>query len=265
MPYEITFKDRNSFKLLGYTADDVKYRAGQRSIGLENQSMDIYCKGETFNISTTLAGSAHLENIISVVAILNEAGVFDIEKFKTFISDQNLQIPGRFEDLKYNNETIIIDTEIETPLQLINRYKAGRKIIVVASYKLTRVSSNENYRKEHSELSYEYDFDREPELLNKYADYVYVTLNDICDLSQEEILNNFSKRLAIPYTIIANRAEAIETAIKEHSDTDDIVCITGRGNEKVRFTGYRSIEEFDDRKVVENTILNLKRQKEESK
>ena len=265
LPYEITFKDRNSFKLLGYTADDVKYRAGQRSIGLENQSMDIYCKGETFNISTTLAGSAHLENIISVVAILNEAGVFDIEKFKTFISDQNLQIPGRFEDLKYNNETIIIDTEIETPLQLINRYKAGRKIIVVASYKLTRVSSNENYRKEHSELSYEYDFDREPELLNKYADYVYVTLNDICDLSQEEILNNFSKRLAIPYTIIANRAEAIETAIKEHSDTDDIVCITGRGNEKVRFTGYRSIEEFDDRKVVENTILNLKRQKEESK
>lgn len=265
LPYEITFKDRYTFKELGYSTDDVKYRAGKRNIGLENQNTDIYCKGETFNLSTTLAGSAHLENIVSAVAILNEANAFDLEKFKTFISDSNLQIPGRMEDLKYKNETIIIDTEIETPMQLIKRYKAGRKVIAVASYKLTRISGNESYRKEHSELSYEYDFDREPELLNIYADYVYVTLNDLCDLDQDTILTNFSKRLIIPHTIIADRSVAIETAIREHSNTDDIICITGRGNEKIRFTGYRSIEEFDDRKVVENTILKLENEKEESK
>lgn len=260
-PYDVIFRCRGQIAN-NFTANDVKYYANGRTFGLEQQSANLYCNGTNFNINTTLAGSAHLENIVSAMAILNEAGAFDIDAFQSFISNPDLQIPGRMEDIEYQDKTIIIDTDADSALPIIKRLSGNRRIVVVDSYRLTKIDSNEQYRKDNPDISYEYNFDYEPSILNQYADFVYVTTDDICDLHEGIIISNFASRLTVPYEIISDRKQAIRTAIVENGDNhNDIICILGRGNRDIRFTGYHSIELFNDRKVVQEILEELENER----
>ncbi len=255
-------QNRESIANLGYTADDVKYYATNRDWGLEEQSETLHIQNSTVDVETTLATSYHLSNIVSAAAILNEAGAFNAESFQAFISNPELQIPGRMEDIEWNNRTILLDSSDLNLHEIdISRDEEPRQIKVVAGYLLTNTLFMEEMHRRRPDYNINYNFDIVPKNVNDYADYVYITTNNICDLTAEYATAQFASRITIPYEIILDRKEAIRKAIVD-SNEGDIIVVMGRGTRKVWWIDQERSEIFSDKEAILEILKDLDNKKE---
>lgn len=96
-----------------------------------------------------------------------------------------------------------------------------------------------------------------PEVVSKYADFVWVTEEDAGEESVEEISRQLYanlKTLGCPAEIILDREEAIRTAI-EQASTKTVIVMTGKGRELYQKRGkdYAPVE--SDVQLVEKYLL----------
>ena len=254
---EFFTNNRESIAALGYTANDVKYYATNRNWGLEEQSETLHIRDELFNVNTTLATSYHLSNIVSAAAILSEANAFDARTFQDFISNEELQIPGRMEDIEWNNRTILLDSSDLNLHEIdISRDEAPRPIKVVAGYLLTNTAYMQEMHRRRPDYNINYNFDIVPNNVNTYADYIYITTNNTCDLTAEYATEQFASRVTIPHEIVLDRKEAIRKAITE-SDENDIIVVMGRGTRRVWWINTEESTEFSDKETILEILKDL--------
>lgn len=260
-PDRIRFKkafENISWKNKKYTYNDVKYDIVKCVYGLKNQSVTLNIDGEEVTFFTELGTYKHLQNLTCAVAILNEIGALDYNTFKTFIADPNLNVPGRFEIIEWNDRIIIIDANKFECLATCSELKGKNRLVAVDGYKVNIAKMNETFRKNHPGYHKEIDFNKEvsPTFINKYADFAYVTTDGIGSYSADTLTTEYASRLTVPYQIEKDRAKAIEAAIK-NSIPGDIICILGRGNFSIWFADYSNMSYFRDRDVVDQVIAEL--------
>ena len=83
----------------------------------------------------------------------------------------------------------------------------------------------------------------------EFADYVYITVDNVGDESVEAVLSEYEKRSTIPHATFESRADGIKTALLE-SEPNDIICIVGRGNSIIQARSYNDIILYNDKDVV---------------
>ena len=95
------------------------------------------------------------------------------------------------------------------------------------------------------------------ELLNKYADFVYLTENDNGVESVEAICKELQSYLTnCDSIIIKNREDAISEAIKT-SPINSAILIAGRGNRRILCNSENTIKLIKDSEVVEKLLIDL--------
>ena len=94
-------------------------------------------------------------------------------------------------------------------------------------------------------------------LLNKYADFVYLTENDNANESVEDICKELQSYLTnCDSVIMLSREDAIKEAIKT-SPNNSAILIAGRGNRRILCNSKNTIKLIKDSEVVEKLIKDL--------
>ena len=95
------------------------------------------------------------------------------------------------------------------------------------------------------------------ELLNKYADFVYLTENDNANESVEDICKELQSYLTNCDSVIMwSREDAIKEAIKT-SPNNSAILIAGRGNRRILCNSKNTIKLIKDSEVVEKVLKDL--------
>ena len=88
---------------------------------------------------------------------------------------------------------------------------------------------------------------------NEYASYVYITMEDPQSKDVLDISNEIASYLNVPHTIITDRKEAIETAIREASK-NDVIAILGKGDEDYQIINNSYVPYESDIVVVKEEL-----------
>lgn len=239
-----------------YKTLNIPYSFKSTNSDLTAQTAVLNLNSEELPIQTSLFSPVHLKNILVAAAILSEAGELDVDVFTEFVADPSLKIPGRMETIQWKDRLIVLDASMADPLYWATTIGAGHTVSAVHGYRLTNHRYNKNYRNAHPDYNWNYDFDLAPSVVSKYADKVYITVDDYCDLTEEEIVNQYAQRTTIQYEVEPNRKLAIKRAL-EKSNPGDIICVIGRGSRKLRWLSYFQLSEFSDYKAILEAIEEL--------
>ena len=203
--------------------------------GKDKAEVHLYLPGN-FNIRNALAAIGAVDYLSLPLATIK----IGLEAVKA--------IPGRLEVISGKHPFTVIVDKANTPAafqgiaQFINQGKFRRSIIVYGNF-------GESPFSEREKLAL---------IALKSFDFVIITEDDPQKESPQKGIKDFLA-IAKKYEIEASRYEAIprrRVAIREaiqKAGKNDIICILGRGNEKMMDYGNKLIP-FDDREVVK-TIL----------
>jgi UDP-N-acetylmuramoyl-L-alanyl-D-glutamate--2,6-diaminopimelate ligase len=192
----------------------------------------------TFNVSNSLAavGAAHLAGIAPEVAAEGIGAL--------------AYVPGRFEPVDEGQDFAVLVDYAHTPDSLGNVLRAARqltegKLIVVFG------CGGDRDRAKRPVMG---------EIASKYADLVVATSDNPRKESPAAILADIEaglKKAPPPdgYSIVVDRAEAIEAAITK-ARRGDVVVIAGKGHEKGQEFADRVVP-FEDRVVAAEALRNL--------
>jgi UDP-N-acetylmuramoyl-L-alanyl-D-glutamate--2,6-diaminopimelate ligase len=128
---------------------------------------------------------------------------------------------------------------MESIIRTMKEYKSGRVIVIFGC------GGGRSFERRY-ELG---------EMAGKYADYSIVTMDnprndDINDINKD--IAKGIKDVGGKYTIIDDRKDAIEYAIK-NANSNDIILLLGKGHEKYQeIKGIRY--PFDEKKIINNFI-----------
>jgi UDP-N-acetylmuramoyl-L-alanyl-D-glutamate--2,6-diaminopimelate ligase len=242
-----------------FSASDVKYHLNSYTERAQGSDININLNGHDVQLTTDLVSGYHIENILTTAVILNEANAFDEELFKQFISDPDLEIPGRLESIQWNGRTILIDNLADFTLNAVNKFKGDSAVKAVIGYKVVESLFTEEFRSAHPDRRVQdglQGWDREPMIINELADYAYITVGGLGRYTAEDLTNTFASKTTIPHEIILDRKNAIEKALRD-SQEGDIICILRRGGEGVFLRSYETIEIFTDRELVDVAIRTI--------
>lgn len=96
------------------------------------------------------------------------------------------------------------------------------------------------------------------EVVSRLSDFAVVTSDNPRSEDPEAIIEDIlvgMKDKKTPYKVIANRAEAIEYAIK-NAKKDDIILLAGKGHETYQILNTGTIH-FDEREVIEKVLSEM--------
>lgn len=245
-----------------FSVSDIKYHLNSYTERAHGSDFNINLNGHDIQLTTDLVSGYHIENILTTVAILQEAGIFDEDSFKQFISDPDLEIPGRLESIQWNGRTILIDNLADFTLNAVNKFKGDSTVKAVIGYKVVESLFTESFRSAYPDRRVQdglQGWDREPMIINELADYAYITVGGLGRYTAEDLTNTFASKTTIPHEIILDRKDAIEKALRD-SQEGDIICILRRGGEGVFLRSYETIEIFTDRELVDIAIRTIERE-----
>ena len=251
---DIYADNRNAFDVA-----DIKYHLNSYNETAQGSDLSINLNGKDIQLKTELVSGYHIENILTTVAILNEMNVFDETSFKEFISDPNLDIPGRLESIQWRNRTILIDNLADFTLNAVKVFKGNNKVKAVIGYKVVESLFTEEFRSAHPDRRVQdsiQGWDREPMIINELADYAYITVGGLGRYTAEDLTSTFASKTTIPHEVILDRKEAIKKALTDSTD-GDIICILRRGSESAFLKSYDQLEFFTDRSLVDKIIEEL--------
>jgi len=199
-----------------------------------------------FNFVSPLVGQFNLSNLLAALATGYHFGL-DLNQLIAHLP-HFVGVPGRMERVQVSeaqNITVIVDYA-HTPDSLENLLKASRPFI---SGKMICVFGCGGDR----------DRTKRP-LMGKIAaelsDLAIVTSDNPRTEDPQQILNDVIEGISkeIEYLVIADRAEAIKTAIKT-AKAGDGVLIAGKGHEDYQILGTEKIH-FDDREEARKALLS---------
>ena len=245
--------------------NDIKYTINSFEEQAEISKANINLNGTELSIETPLISGYHIENITTAAAILNEVNALDIESFKAFLADPDLEVPGRMEAIQWRDRTIIIDNLSDFALNAIKRFSNNNPIKAVVGYKVTESIFNENFRTVHPDRRVQdglQGWDRDPMIINELADYAYITVGGIGRYTAEYLTSTFANKTTIPHEVILDRKEAIKKALLD-SEENDIIAILRRGGESIFIRSYDKVEFFKDRELLDAVIDEIEENEKE--
>lgn len=220
---------------------------------LSGMSMDFKLKNKDYHLETNLIMNFNAFNILCVICVIEMLGLFEIEKFQKFIS--KVRVPGRCEQYDKNKAKIIIDSQLPATLYELYQYKLKHEVnnihVVLGSigygYQTWDSKFFSNKHKKMNHLAREYSMN----LLNDYADYVYLTESDNAAEDIYDLCNELKSYLSSELThyIIVDREEAIKKAIKNLKE-NDVLLISGRGNRSILCNTKNSSKFIKDSDIV---------------
>lgn len=254
-----TFSSQYISKKVGINLSQIDCLLYELYSNMKGLQMKLKIDDKTYNVTTNTMLSVNALNIVGAITILKALNKFDILKFNELV--KKLVIPGREEVIKVNGRTIVIDTFLTPALEEYHQFKNNQEInsvkVVVGSVGTGFKTWSERYKSDLfiSKRSESRKFAMS--LVDKYADFAYLTCNDnakenvldICEELQDYLLK-------CPSKIIVDRAEAIKTAIRE-SKEGDLIFISGRGNRRILCNSESTIKLLKDKEVVETAIKEL--------
>lgn len=196
-------------------------------------------------VKSPLVGIPHVYNILSAVAATLELE-FDFESIVRGV-ETCTGAPGRFEPVPHEGDFAVVVDYAHTDDALINVLKTARN---VASGKVITVfgCGGDRDRKKRAPMG---------EAAALHSDFVILTSDNPRTEDPQQILDDAEvglKRHTTPYLKIADRREAIHSAIHK-ARTGDVVIIAGKGHEDYQIIGKETIH-FDDREVAGEALEN---------
>lgn len=192
-------------------------------------------------------------NIMGVISVLEELGVYDYEKFKEFIKEVN--VPGRDEVIKVNDRTIIINTAISPHLEILEGYKKRGNIreislltgSVGAGYVHWENEFGEEKMLSEREKAIEFAYN----YLKKYVDNVYITTNDSGSTNKEQLIEYQASFIDNDINIYKDidRTNAIKQILAD-SKKGDLIYISGRGNRRIMCDSENTFVFHKDQEVI---------------
>ena len=216
-------------------AEDIVYT-------LERTEFSLYVKGEyVTRMAIPLFGKYNVYNVLSVLAYFYSLG-YDLLKIVSYIENVS-SIEGRFEYIKTNDDiTVVIDYahnpdaifQVLTCLNVI----ADGNIITVLGAGGNRDKAKRKIMGRHA---------------TRLSDHVFFTSDNPRNEDPLSIIYDLlSGTSSVNYTVIVDRAKAIEAAIKK-AKPNDLVVVLGKGHEKTQNINGKIVP-FSDKIVVEEVI-----------
>lgn len=216
-------------------AEDIVYT-------LERTEFSLYVKGEyVTRMAIPLFGKYNVYNVLSVLAYFYSLG-YDLLKIVSYIENVS-SIEGRFEYIKTNDDiTVVIDYahnpdaifQVLTCLNVI----ANGNIITVLGAGGNRDKAKRKIMGRHA---------------TRLSDHVFFTSDNPRNEDPLSIIYDLlSGTSSVNYTVIVDRAKAIEAAIKK-AKPNDLVVVLGKGHEKTQNINGKIVP-FSDKIVVEEVI-----------
>lgn len=209
---------------------------------LERTEFSLYVKGEyVTRMAIPLFGKYNVYNVLSVLAYFYSLG-YDLLKIVSYIENVS-SIEGRFEYIKTNDDiTVVIDYahnpdaifQVLTCLNVI----ADGNIITVLGAGGNRDKAKRKIMGRHA---------------TRLSDHVFFTSDNPRNEDPLSIIYDLlSGTSSVNYTVIVDRAKAIEAAIKK-AKPNDLVVVLGKGHEKTQNINGKIVP-FSDKIVVEEVI-----------
>lgn len=202
-------------------------------------------KDEKITITTSMVGEFNIYNILVIIANLKLNGFNTVDIVEGL---KNNHVLGRMEYIENNKKlNIYVDyahtaVSIESILKLAKTLTKGRIIALWGA-------CGDRDRIKRPQMA---------EVSEKYADYTFVTQDQVFyeDLDQiiNDIIKGFSKEYK-NYEVIKDRKEAIQKAIDFMND-EDILLIMGLGHE--RYLNVCGIEKYFNEREIIQEYINMK-------
>ncbi len=236
-------------KVISYGIDnnDCQLTAKNLILTPSGIDFDLTFNGKVFGLHTNLLGKFNVDNLLLVIATLNEQG-FDINDILQTIPEFN-PVPGRMNCVANNkDQPLVIVDYAHTPdalkqvLQALTEHNT-RKIWCVFGCGGNR------------------DKGKRPQMghiAESLADCVIVTDDNPRYEDSQQIVQDILMGMNTKPTVIHDRKQAIAHAIN-HAHSNDLILIAGKGHEPYQLINGQ-YHVFDDR-VVAAQLLDNKKEK----
>ena len=227
---------------------------------LDGMDFEIKLNNEYCRFKTSLIMPYNSLNILSVITILKSLNLFDYKTFENYIKD--VKIPGRCALTKVKNRYIIVDYFLNPLLENLKKYqKQGlvNQIRVVTGSIGTGYSTwDEKFKSEKFVNSRNKSRRFAMDILNEFADVIYLTENDNAKEDVNDICNELASYLNTNKVvkIYPQREEAIEKALIE-SNEKDVIVISGRGERRILCNQENKTRLVKDKDVIEKVLNDM--------
>ena len=252
-------KDAGSSLILSDTSYGEKIcseYANTHTISLDNNKADFYCsnftldhkgtsanfnfKGTSIDISSKLVGKYNLENIILAASIAFKVGV-NVNDIRDGIASCK-SIPGRYETIPNKGPAVIVSDYGHTPDAYTNFLKSIRKLHHDKNIKVLFGAGGNRDQSKRAKMA---------QAVEEFADLAYLVpdnprFEDINDINND-VIAGFSKEI---FKVFDNRKHGLLAAL-ENLDSDDILIIFGKGNEKFQEINGEKLY-YSDREIIED-------------
>lgn len=224
------------------TLSNVDFFINEIEYNFSGTSFNLQHKKNEYKIETSLVGEFNAYNACAAFAIGKLNGIDEdiiINGIKT-----TPQIPGRFEVITNGQKNVVIDyshtpDSLEKALFTLSKLNStSREVITVFGCGGNRDSSKRP---------------KMGEIATTLSDKVIITSDNPRDENPDKIINGIISGITKDnYTVIEERADAIEEAIKQSND-DAIVLIAGKGHEDYQEIKGKRLH-FSDKEKAEKYL-----------
>lgn len=236
------YKNLVKAKLVTYGVNDSDYWINNIELNEANSIFKLVFKNENISVKTNLIGMFNVYNVTSFISIIDTLKLYRKE-ISGFLST-NIVIPGRMEEIKFNDRRVIIDYA-HTPdgvFNVLSFLKTMKKNIILV------VGCGGSRDKTKRSVIGQISVDN--------SNYVIFTSDNPRDEDERKIIDQIVVNIEKEnYEIIVDRYEAIKKAILI-SKPDDIIAILGRGNEQFQKVKDKLIP-LNDIQVVKEIIRGM--------
>jgi UDP-N-acetylmuramoyl-L-alanyl-D-glutamate--2,6-diaminopimelate ligase len=238
--------DRAVGKVLSFgIAEEADLRGQLLEAGLKESSVEVAYGGQRWQGTTALTGSFNLYNILASLGACIMLGLDAASSLEGILSQQG--VPGRFQAVEAGQDFAVLVDYAHTPDSLRRVLQAAREITperVIAVFGC----GGDRDRGKRPMMG---------EIAVQEADLVFVTSDNPRSEEPLAIITDIEEGTrgvsgGAPYTVIADRRQAIEAAIQEAKEGDAVV-IAGKGHEKGQIFADKVIP-FDDVKEAESAL-----------
>jgi len=253
----ITDEENKQFRIIKNIADKKKIKKITIGINSGNikilnnkyrdnkQIIKILMNSKIFTLEIPLIGYFQIKNLLMAILAASTCG---INKEKIFNQVNKIKpVPGRLESVARlnNNSNIIVDFShtpdaLEQCLVALKK-QFNKKIIIVFG------CGGERDKRKRPIMG---------KIAEKYCRKIFITDDNPRNENPKKIRNEIIRGCKKLVVNIANRKEAIKTAIKE-LEANEILLVAGKGHEKTQDYGNRILN-FSDKKVIKEIIKKRK-------
>ncbi|MEE9429847.1 MAG: UDP-N-acetylmuramoyl-L-alanyl-D-glutamate--2,6-diaminopimelate ligase [Melioribacteraceae bacterium] len=240
--YSELLKDTKAEKISYAMNTSADIKINNVNYSLDGTKFELDYKGESYPVSTKLIGEFNAYNATAAFGSSIYSGVSITQAIDGIFSTP--QVPGRFEVLKSNSKTIIIDYS-HTADSLEQALKAIKNITQEAQKIYTVFGCGGNRDKTKRSVM--------GKIAERYSDQVYITSDNPRDEDPFGIIRDIELGFSTKnYNIIEDRELAIKSAI-ENSNNDDVILVAGKGHETYQeIKGERFF--FSDKETAEKYL-----------